>query len=334
MPDAADDDRTVNPLVTIGWDAGWASAFDAARAGRDDLVAARISQTDRGEATVWLGAGAEARVRMASSARRVVAGDWVAVDPRSERIEIVLPRRAALVRRSARGARTPQTLAANPDVVAVVQAVDHGLSARRLERELVLAHQSGATPLVVLTKADLIPDAGLEAAAEARTLCPGVDVIVASPATGVGMDALAERLEPGKTFALLGASGVGKSSIVNRLSGAEVQLTAGTRLRDGKGRHTTTAARLVLLGGGQILLDTPGVRALALWNGVEGLSAAFPEIARATQQCRFDDCHHDGEPGCAVGELVTSRLLSPERLSNWRRMTDELAELDDDLARG
>ncbi len=316
-----------NPLAPIGWDDDisrrWADAEPDT-----SWVPARVAQTDRGEATVWTAPDQELRVRMTKAARAVVAGDWVAVCPASARVEAVLPRRSAFVRRAARGARAGQVLAANMDVVAVLQsAADGGVNPRRLERELVLAHQSGARPLVVITKLDLCDSSDRQQAlACAESVSPGVRVIGWSAVTGEGSVDLEEEMQSGTTLALLGASGVGKSTLVNRVAGDDLQLTAATRKGDGKGRHTTTAARVLSLGRGRLLIDTPGVRALGLWEGEEGLDLAFPEVVEAATRCRFDDCAHRGEPGCAVQGAADDGALDLERLESWRRLR---AELDD-----
>lgn len=312
-------------LDAIGWDDDvarrWAGIEpDAA------WIPARVTQTDRGEATVWTAPGCELRVRMTKAARAVVAGDWVGVDPDAARVEAILPRRSAFVRRAARGARAGQVLAANMDVVGVLQsAADPGVNPRRLERELVLAHQSGARPLVIITKVDLCdPDHREAALATARAVAPGVNVVGWSAVTGVGRSQLEAELAPGTTVALLGASGVGKSTLLNRLAGRDLQATAEIRSGDGKGRHTTTAARLVSLGNGRLVIDTPGVRALGLWEGEEGLGLAFPEVVEAGERCRFDDCAHQGEPDCAVQQAADDGALDPERLESWRRLRTEL----------
>lgn len=303
---------------------------EVASLGRPELVPGRIAQTDRRWVTVWT-ADAELRASCTSVAKDAVAGDWVAIDPAESRVERILQRRTAFVRRAARGALAPQTLAANIDLVLCVHGLLPGLSERRLERELVLGHQSGAEVAVVLTKLDLVDgDAAVAAAATARRCAPGSPVHVLSSQTGEGVAELRASFPPECTVSLFGSSGVGKSHLVNALAGAEVQLIGEIRSGDGKGRHTTTAARLIRLDDHLMLLDTPGTRALGLWRSDDGLTATFPEILELSGACRFDDCRHTDEPGCAVIAGVPERI-DPERLESFRRLRDELDDLDRDL---
>lgn len=320
-------------LRSLGWDA----EVDAAIAPllSDTHLAGRVVRVDRGEVDVATAVGDSAgddtivRATTTTGAKDTVAGDWVALDPESARVEAVAPRRTVFVRRAARGAHRAQALAANMDVVLVVQALDPGVNVRRLERELVLAHQSGATPLVVLTKTDAVtPDVVESSLADARRVAPGVEVVAISNRTGDGLDRLRSLVRPGRTFALLGSSGVGKSSIVNTFAGEPIQLEGDIRDGDGKGRHTTTAARLLHLHDHRLLLDTPGVRALALWEAWEGLADTFPEIEDLTPECGFADCFHDDEPRCAVIAAVERGDIDLERLTSWRALRDEMAELD------
>lgn len=331
-------------LVALGWDSKRDTEWEQLQSRSSwvsEWVPARVVQTDRGEATVWTAPGVEVRVRMTKAARLVVAGDWVAMDPGADRIVEVLTRFSAFERRAARGAHVGQVLAVNMDVVAVMQSADVGVNQRRLERELVLAFESGARPLVIVSKVDQLDDPAAVAAviAAAEDVSPGVEVIAWAAPTDIGRSALEAAIPPGATFALLGASGVGKSTLVNRLTAgladsdgrvgsAPTQLTGETRSGDGKGRHTTTAARLIALGEGRFVIDTPGVRALALWRGDRGLALAFPEITAAADDCRFDDCVHDHEPDCAVRALVARGELDPERLDNWHRLREELEGVD------
>ncbi|MCO5313021.1 MAG: ribosome small subunit-dependent GTPase A [Microthrixaceae bacterium] len=321
-------------LVSIGWNddvADRISTLPTRSATDNTLTAGRIVRVDRGEVDVALGSHPDDVVRATTTtaAKDCVAGDWVAVDLEQARVEAVAARLTAFVRRAARGSFAPQTLAANMDVVLVVQALDPGLNLRRLERELVLAHQSGATPVVVITKTDLVDaDTVAEALDQARRTAASVEVVAVSNRTGEGFDCLHQIVGPGRTFALLGSSGVGKSTLVNTFAGEEVQLEGEIREGDGKGRHTTTAARLIMLSDGRLLLDTPGVRALALWESWDGLALTFPEIEDLTSECGFADCFHDDEPNCAVVEAVEAGTIDADRLDSWRRMRDEMAELD------
>lgn len=315
-----------HPLDELGWSAEVGRRLGACD---DAEQAGRVIRVDRGEVDVAVGGGEVIRATMATSAKDVVAGDWVRVDADTQRVSHVAPRATAFVRRAARGAHAPQTLAANMDVVAVCQALVPGVNLRRLERELVLAHQSGARPLVILTKSDLVDAADADAAAQdASDVAHDVDVVVVSSVTGEGFDTLRTHLDRGVTFAVLGASGVGKSAITNTLAGRDIQAVGEIRGGDGKGRHTTTTARLIPMPDGSLLLDTPGVRALALWEAWEGLAATFPEIANRESQCQFADCAHDNEPGCAVIEGRNAGLISGERVEAWQRLRDEMSDLD------
>jgi ribosome biogenesis GTPase len=314
-----------HPLVEFGWNDTVAESLPPAG---DAQVPGRVIRVDRGEVDVAVDATEVVRATMSSAAKDCVAGDWVIVDTESSRVVAVAPRRTAFVRRAARGARAPQTLAANMDIVGVCQGLVPGVNLRRLERELVLAHQSGAVPVVILTKADLVGPDEVEAARSAVSVVAGdVEVVVTSSARGDGLDGLRALLAPGVSFALLGASGVGKSALVNALAGKDVMTVGEIRGGDGKGRHTTTSARLLRMADGSLLLDTPGVRALALWDAWDGLAATFPEIARLESQCQFADCFHDDEPGCAV--VAADAAVSGDRLESWRRLRDEMMDLDD-----
>lgn len=318
-----------NPLGPLGWNERVAAVVDPLLSGT--LEPGRIVRVDRGEVDVATGVGPDAIVRATNTtaAKDCVAGDWVALDRELTRVEAVAPRLTAFVRRAARGAHSAQTLAANMDVVLVVQALDPGINVRRLERELVLAHQSGATPIVVLTKTDAVtPTAVAEAVAAARASAPGVEVIAVSNRTHEGFDELGALVGPCRTFALLGSSGVGKSTLVNTFAGESIVLEGEIRDGDGKGRHTTTAARLLHLADGRLLLDTPGVRALALWESWEGLADTFPEIEETAESCSFADCFHDDEPRCAVVAAVAAGEIDADRLTSWRNLRDEMAQLD------
>lgn len=310
---------------------GWTSEVAASlRSGLiEGRIPGRVVRVDRGEADVATGGDDVMRCRTSTVAKDVVAGDWVAIDPAAERVDAIAPRRTAFVRRAARGAHRPQTLAANADMVAAVHALQPGFSPRRLERELVIIHESGATPIVVLTKADLVDSVERDAAVESATAVSlGAAVVAVNNRDGTGIDTLRALLRPGATLALIGASGVGKSTIVNRLAGRELMREGEIRAGDSKGRHTTTAARLLTLDGDLLLLDTPGVRALALWESWDGLAATFADIESLAERCRFPDCLHDDEPGCAVVAAAADASLPTERLDSWRKLRDEMGELD------
>jgi ribosome biogenesis GTPase len=257
-------------------------------------------------------------------------GDWVALRPREGGgtvIQAVLPRRTAFVRRAAGERSLPQVLAANVDTVFLVMGLDADFNPRRLERALVLAWESGAAPVVVLNKADLTPEAEARRAEIART-APGVPVLVIAAKHGQGLDALAPWLVAGRTVALLGSSGVGKSTIVNRLLGREKQKTQEVRESDRRGRHTTSHRELVPLPGGALLVDTPGLREIQLWSEGSGLEAAFDDLHAIAGGCRFSDCGHRNEPGCAVRAAVAEGRLDPARLESFLKLQAELRALE------
>jgi ribosome biogenesis GTPase len=256
---------------------------------------------------------------------RPVVGDWVAVIDGSDRASIqrVLERRTTLVRRAAGTLAEPQVVAANVDVFFVVTAVNRDFNERRLERYVAAVWNSGAEPVVVLNKVDLESDLGemLEAIDRAAI---GVPVVRASAATGEGVDALSAYIAAGKTVGFIGSSGVGKSSLTNRLLGREVQAVGGLR-DDDRGRHTTSARQLVELPTGGLLIDTPGMRELGLLDDVGGVETSFADIAALAENCRFRDCAHENEPGCAVLGAVETGELPAERLASYRKLLAEIA---------
>lgn len=215
-------------------------------------------------------------------------------------------------------------VAANVDIVFLVTALTQDLNARRLERYLTMVWDAGALPVVLLNKADLCEDPA-RACESARARLPMIDVVVVSALQDAGLDALAPYLRPAQTVALLGSSGVGKSTLVNRLLGAEILKVGAISDVDGKGRHTTTSRQLVDLPGGALLIDTPGMRELQPWGDESAVAAAFDDIAALASACRFDDCAHGGEPGCAVREAVEAGNLDADRLENFQRLGREAA---------
>ena len=237
-------------------------------------------------------------------------------------IRVVMPRRSAFVRRAVYTVEG-QVVAANVDVALIATALPDDLNLHRLDRYLTLGWESGATPVVVLTKADLCDD--LPAAiARVRTSASVPDVLAVSAETGEGIDRLTEHLVRGRTAVLLGSSGVGKSTLVNRLLGQTHLRTADVR-DDGRGRHTTTHRELVTLANGSLLIDTPGMRELQLWNADTGLDTTFADIDELASRCRFRNCGHNGEPGCAVAEAVHRGELAADRFEHWRKLERELA---------
>lgn len=319
-------------LTSYGWSPELQSDFDAHAA--EGLVPGRVIVQHRGGYRLITETGevdARAAGRLLKDpdeAARPVAGDWVAAEPRTgpepALIQRVLPRATAFIRKAAGRGGGAQVVAANVDVAFLVASLNADLSLRRLERYLALAYESGARPVIVLTKADLTERAA-EHVAEVKAMAADAPVLAVSARTGLGLDALAAHLEPGRTAVLLGMSGAGKSTLVNALAGQERMATGEIRENDARGRHTTTHRELVLLPGGGLILDTPGMRELGLWDAEGGLSAAFPDIEALAAQCRFRDCRHQGEPGCAVRAAVEDGRLDRARLASYEKLQAELA---------
>ena len=315
------------PLHAIGWDAGWAAAFaDHHAAG---LTPARVAVQHRGAYDLATEAGdvrASATPQLVHDHRLPAVGDWVALNPDSGLVEDVLPRRTSISRKEVWDAAREQVLAANVDLAFLVQALPLDFNARRLERYLAMAWESGARPVVLLTKTDLVDDVDvyLEAAA-AATLgsCP---VIPVSVRTGAGLAEVRRLFAGNLTAVLLGSSGVGKSTLVNALLGEDRLATQEVRDDDQRGRHTTTRRELIVLPGGGIVLDTPGIRELQLWEA--DLDRTFADVDTLAADCRFADCAHDHEPGCAVRDALADGTLPAERWDSYRKLQRELAALE------
>ena len=256
---------------------------------------------------------------------RPVVGDWVAVIDGADRASIqhVFERRTALLRRAAGTTAEPQVLAVNVDVFFVVTAANRDFNERRLERYVAAVWSSGAEPVVVLNKIDLDPH--LEPMIEAiERVAIGVPFVRVSAASGAGLDDLRGHIRLGHTVAFIGSSGVGKSSLMNRLIGKEVQAVAGLR-NDDRGRHKTSARQLMVLAEGGVLIDTPGLRELGVLDDAGGVEASFVDVEAFAERCRFRDCKHEGEPGCAVAAAIAAGELSAERLASYRKLKRELA---------
>lgn len=319
-------------LSCLGWDDDLAA--DYLPYDRPDQCPGRVTRADRGVCTVVTGAGtvraSVAGALLTAAASEPVAlpcaGDWVAVrrwpDERLT-LEVVLPRRTCVVRRTSDKQSQEQVLAANLDTAAVVEPMHPAPDLGRIERLLSLAWESGAVPLVVLTKADLAADPAAVADQVADS-APGVDVHAVSARTGAGLDVLRPLVAAGRTLGLLGPSGAGKSTLVNALAGATVMVTRQLRA-DGKGRHTTAYRALVPMPGGGAVLDTPGLRAVGLLDADGGLGLAFADVAELAGGCRFRDCGHEEEPGCAVRAALDRGELAPRRLESWRKLRREVA---------
>lgn len=312
-------------LAAYGWNASLDAAFADHRAA--GLLPCRVTGVDRGRCDVVTDHGpvraVSTPVLSPDPARTVCVGDWGALRPRTGEpplLTALLPRRSAIVRSTASARSEGQVLAANVDTAAVVEPLTGPVAPARVERLLALAWESGTTPVVVLTKADRHPAPG-RAAAETAAVAPGADVVAVSAVTGDGLDALTALLRG--TAVLLGPSGAGKSTLVNALLGADVLATGEVRDRDGKGRHTTVRRELLPLGDGRVLIDTPGLRGVGLWDAAEGLHRAFPEIGELAEECRFHDCSHTSEPGCAVLAAVDGGILPQRRLDSYRTLLRE-----------
>jgi ribosome biogenesis GTPase len=313
-------------LPALGWDSSW----DDARAHVDPtrvLNAARVTLQGRDAWRVHDGVRevvVGVRGRLRSSGDLPVAGDWVLLGGDAV-VEHVLPRRTALLRKEAGRRTVEQVVAANVDVV-LVCAPAHSVNVRRLERELTLVWESGARPVVALTKSDLADDVGATLD-ELRVGAVGADVVAVSSYDGDGLLEVRALVPDGVTLAVIGPSGAGKSTLVNALVGREVLATTPVRESDARGVHTTSARHLVPLPGGGLVLDTPGMREVSLWADEDALAEAFSDVEEFAADCRFSDCTHRTEPGCAVLAAVDAGLLDDERLGSWRRLQRELAFL-------
>jgi ribosome biogenesis GTPase len=294
---------------------------EVARIAVDDGVAYVVWEEGREPRAARLGGKLLREVRT-GRAQRPVVGDWVEVSGDGF-VLAVRPRRTRLARRAAGVRDVEQVIAANVDVALIATATDGDVNERRLERYLAVVHDGGVDPVVLLTKVDACTDVERERT-RVHAVAPGVRVIAVSAHTGQGVEDVARCIGPGRVAALLGSSGVGKSTLVNRLLGHERQRVGGLR-DDGKGRHTTTRREIVVLPDGGMLLDMPGMRELGLLDAEDGLSDAFPEVASLADRCRFGDCRHETEPGCAVQEALASGALDAVRYASWRKLGDELS---------
>ena len=328
-----DDLTTLAPtLESVGWD----DALDEWLAGenqRSDRPAdahGRIARTTRGFCLVFTGGDA---VMAASSSIRSATGlapstgDFVTIvdDPDDgPSIGSIAPRRTSLTRRAPGKVPAPQVLASNIDDVFVMHGLDRPVNLNRLERQLVLAWSSGATPVVLLTKADEVSHSE-EAVGTISAIAPGVETLAISTITGRNIDRVRKHFVDARTVALLGLSGIGKSTLVNELSGGQVQRIGEVRTTDRRGRHTTVTRDLVPLPGGGIVIDTPGIREIGLWQAYDGLARTFPEITEAAATCSFADCAHKNEPGCGVARARMDGRITDRRLAHWGELQAELA---------
>ncbi|MGD1896367.1 MAG: ribosome small subunit-dependent GTPase A [Phormidesmis sp.] len=328
-------------LHSLGWSEDFARSFEpyAAQGYRVGRVAiAHRSQyhlyTETGECNATL--TGKFRHQTQSAEDFPAVGDWVAIHPQTETqsalIEAVLPRKGQFSRQAAGTRHAAQIIAANIDTLFLVSGLDHDFNLRRIERYLVMAWQSGATPVIVLNKADLCEAKGEsleEKIVAVEEVAIAVPIIALSALQQNNIEALAPYLQPGKTVALLGSSGVGKSTLTNQLMGSDVQATQAVRADDSRGRHTTTHREMLKLPSGALLVDTPGMRELQIWtadSSAEGtVEGTFSDIEALAMQCRFRNCQHGSEPGCAIQAAIETGRLSAKRLNNYRKLQKEEA---------
>jgi len=317
---------------------GWSPFFQQrfAELGPPSALPARVIRVDRGAARLVTAEGERFASRRPSTRapdglgddapKAWAVGDWCAVTRRDDDrvwVEAILPRQSHFVRKAAGRATGQKVVAANIDLVFVVTDLGDDFNVRRLERLLTLVWDGGASPAVVLNKADCCDDPE-PLRQEAEAVAMGVPVWVTSALSGQGLDTLGAAATPGSTVAFIGSSGVGKSALINGLLGTERQRTGAIRDRDGRGTHTTTSGELLQLPEGGILVDTPGMREVAMWASEAALDTAFAEIDEAAQDCRFNDCTHDTEPGCAVQRAVEEGTITADRLASFHKLRKEL----------
>jgi ribosome biogenesis GTPase len=319
-------------LESLGWNSHFQNAF--AQFESQGLVPARVAREDKQSYVVY-GAGRATRASVSGAFRYRAAmradypavGDWVIVHPLSGEdaatIHAVLPRRSSVERKIAGERIEAQVVASNVDALFVCAGLDHDFNVRRIERYLTLAYNSGVTPIVLLTKADLCADAAARVS-RVESIAQSAQVVALSVVDGRGMDRLRACIGPGVTTAMVGSSGVGKSSLINTLLGRAAMQVGAVRSHDSRGRHTTTHRELLLLPGGGVMIDTPGMRELGLWGDGDGVDSAFRDIEELASTCRFRDCAHEHEPGCAVHTAIARGDLDPARLSSYRKQLAEL----------
>ena len=323
-------------LATLGWNPLLDQHFEGFRS--QGLSPARVAR-EYGQCYLVLCEQGELSAQVSGKLRHSAVersdlpavGDWVAIRPRFDEgkatIHAVLPRKSKFSRKTAGDITEEQVVATNVDTVFLVSGLDGDFNVRRIERYLTLAWEGGANPVIVLNKMDLCADVDAHVA-EVELIAFGVPIHPVSAKEKRGLDALRHYLQPGETAALLGSSGVGKSTLINSLLGVERQRVGSVREFDGKGRHVTSHRELVLLPGGGVLIDNPGMREIQLWGDEEGLAEGFADIEKLAAQCRFRDCRHDGEPGCAIGEVLESGTLDAGRWRSYLKLQRELKYLE------
>ncbi|MEO1093865.1 MAG: ribosome small subunit-dependent GTPase A [Cyanobacteria bacterium J06638_28] len=325
-------------LIDFGWCPGSSADSAFAELAQGELIVGRVVLEHRERYRVYTELGEQAaevtgqfRYQAEDAQAFPTVGDWVAVEPHETddpvTIHHVLPRKSQFVRKAAGTQTAGQIVAANVDTVFLMSGLDGDFNRRRIERYLVTAWDSGAMPVVVLNKADRCPNLD-DILAEVATVAIAVPVHPISAVTGEGLDALDAYLAPGKTVALVGSSGVGKSTLTNYLLDTHQQTTQAVRLDDSRGRHTTTHRQLLPLPSGALLIDTPGMRELQLWSADTGLEEAFSDITALAENCRFRDCQHQQEPGCAVQAAIAANTLDPKRLNSYQKLQREQQWMD------
>lgn len=330
---------STSALAALGWDSDWQMAFTALSEEHPGLLPARISMETKLNYLVWTEdeelpakiTGKLLHQTKRDPLNRPKVGDWVGISLADEgakaQIRQLLPRRSQLTRKVPGRRNEAQVIAANFDTVFIVQGLDDNFNLRRLERCLVMVHEGGAQPVVVLNKSDVCDNLA-ERLHEAETAAGQAPIVSLSAMTGDGLAHLQPWIRPGQTVAFIGSSGVGKSTLINRIYGDTVQDTNDVRERDSKGRHTTVRREMIFLPDGGIVIDTPGMREFHLWFAEDGLDAAFADIEAIALNCRFNDCSHSNEPGCAVISAIEEGELSKERHQNFLRLQTDLNKLN------
>ena len=320
-------------LELYGWDAQWASEYS--RLEKPGCIPGRIQSALRGAYNIWTAGGlieAPARKKLIrDAAERPCTGDWVVMQESPPLVEAVLPRRTRVSRKAPGEATAEQILAANLDLLLIVAGLDRDYNPRRLERYMALAWDSGARPVILLNKADIGDDFGPQIE-ETRALAGEADVLLVSALSGLGIEAVQDLLEAGKTAAFIGSSGVGKSALTNRLVGQELRAVGDVREADGRGRHTTVGRELIVAPAGWLLMDLPGIREVRPWNE-SGVEEAFEDVEQIIAQCKFSDCKHGTEPGCAVRQALQDESLERARFDNYLKVRSEMATLDQQRAK-